>query len=775
MENLLDKLATLDKDGNPPESRIGNAYALNQIWQNLRLADMQSSLNRAQINAVYDGARPLSQTALVANGQSYRANVNWGFAKSVLDAAISGYCDLHSATELIFECPTTYGNPDDRRKLEKLVAQEVTKCIRSWPDFFPTYLRLCTFFIKHGVGITYFMDEFDWRFKATDLSDFKIERDQECGQDNIGIACCLRFYSPTQLYQLIKDPEVAEQSGWNVEACRKAIMECANGGNQFASNGGYDWEKWEVLIKNNDIYWTSGTAQPQRIRVVHAWVQEFDGRVSHFMINDSEQTEEFLYKKIGRFEDVYQAYTVFTFGVGTNGYYQGVRGQGFDVSPIHSALDRATNALLELCMFGSAPTIHVKTPEAMQEMQFVPQGGYNLLAGDAEITAPVVGNLSQSVLPVLGNFSQMLRDRTGNANTQSLIDSNTEKTKFQVQAELGSIAKMSTSALNLFYDPWQNLIREMVRRMVNAAKNDYGPLDPGGKYIVGLKKRLLQAGGEAALEAFKNLDIDRLNIVKAIGSGSEAARLLAMDRLMPFLNSMPDQGRAAFIYDVFADTLGDYRKADRYVTPPGEEVKFSPEVGVAQLESNQLLAGQQVQVIPGQNDAAHAREHIAIESPIIEQVQKAMELDPMSLVQILPGLNALDAHTQQHVERLSQDQNYKELSAQYRKFLQNADGVLMNATLKVQKLMGEQQRQQQEAQASGKGQPEGRQQPQEDPAVLAKIQGEIALRQYKLETNQAIADQKIHNAEISARQKRAIADADAAAKIARELPGLQTV
>jgi len=87
--------------------------------------------------------------------------------------------------------------------------------------------------------------------------------------------------------------------------------------------------------------------------------------------------------------------------------------------------------------------------------------------------------------------------------------------------------------------------------------------------------------------------------------------------------------------------------------------------------------------------------------------------------------------------------------------------------------MGEQQ-QQKETQASGEGQSE-EQQPQGDPATMAKIAGEIALRQYKLETNQAIADQKIRNTEIEARQKRAIADADAAAKIARELPGLQTV
>jgi hypothetical protein len=767
--DITDRLKTISEDGDVPESRIGNAWSLYQIWQALRIADMQSSYNRAQINACYDGQRPYSQANLAATGQSYRSNVNWGFSKTVLDTAVSGYVDIFNSTELIFECPTNYGNPDDRRRLEKIVAKEVTDCIRSWPDYFPTYLRLCTFFIKHGIGITYFMDEFDWRFKATDLSDFKIERDQEVGQDGIGIACCLRFYSPTQLYQLIKDPEEAEKQGYNVAECRKAIMKCASEGQQFARTGGYDWEKWEVLIKNNDIYWTTGIAQPQRIRVVHAWVQEFDGRVSHFMINDSEEVSEFLYKKIGRFDSVYRAYTVFPFGVGVNGYYQGIRGQGFDVAPIHSALDRAYNAMLELAMFSAAPIFQPESAQAMQEFQYTPGGPFSLITPGIEVKQ-LTPNIAQGIYPAMSAFHQMLRDRTGNANTQQLIDSKTEKTKFQVQAELGGIAKMSSSSLNLFYDPFALLVKEMVRRMKQAAKLDYGPQDPGGSYIVGLKKRLLQAGGQDALKAFYDLDIDRLTIVKAIGSGSEAARLMAMDRLMPFLNSMPDEGRQAFLFDVFADTLGDYRKAARYITPPGEETKFSPEVGVAQVESYQLLGGQPIQVIPGQNDAAHAREHLMIENPLVEQVQKAMELDPMSLVQLLPGLNLLDAHATQHVERLSRDQNYKELSAQMRKNLQENQGILYNSTLKVQKLMGEMDQQQQ---AQGEQQQEG--QPQQDPAVIAKIQGEVALRQYKLESNQMLFEQKIHNNEIEARQKRSLADADAAAKMARELPGLGTL
>lgn len=758
-----DQLKVLNQDGTPPESRIGNASSLYQIWNTLRLADAVSSYNRALIDGAYDGARPLNESSLITNGQSYRFNVSWGWAKSVLDMAVSGYVDIMNATETLFECPTEYGDPSERLQLERIVAKEVSECIRSWKDFFPTYLRLITAFIKHGVSISYFMDEYDWRFISTDLSDFKIERDIKIGQENISIACCLRFYSPTDLYQQIKDPERAEQNGWNVQACRQAIMQCASQGQQFGRYSPYDWEKWEVLIKNNDLYWTAGTAQPQRIRVVHAWVQEYNGKVSHFMINDSDQISEFLYKKIDRFENVYEAYTVFTFGVGTNGYYSGIRGQGYDVAPIHTTLDRAYCAAFELAIFGSAPIFQPKDQSALQEMQYTPQGPYSLLTPGINVQTPAVTNLSAGIFPMMQAFSQMLRDRTGNANTQQLIDSRTEKTKFQVQAELGSIAKMSVSALNLFYDPWQTLMREMVRRMIYGCKMDFGPQDPGGKYLVGLKKRLLQSGGQAALQAFYNLDVDRLSVVKAIGAGSEAARLMIYDQLTPFINSLDDAGREAFIFDIFADRLG-HRNASRYKQPPGSEMRTTLAEELAQIENNQLIQTMPVEVLPSQNHIVHAKVHLARLMPMAAQASDALTVDPMSVAGILPGLNNLAEHTSIHVERVSQDRMYQEESAMFRQQLQQVGEVLHNGILKVQKLQ-EQAMQQQAMQ--------GPQEPsQPSPEQIAKIEGERAMREMRMSMDQLKFEQETNNRAIDAAQKRAIADADAASKMARNLPGL---
>ena len=202
----MDELETLDEKGNPPKSRLSDARKAYEIWNNLKIADKKSSFERARIDAAYDNEKPFSDTLFANNGQDYRVNVCWGWAKQVLDTAMAGYVDILNAVQKLFKCPTTYGHNAERMELESVVEDEVSDCIRSWRDFFPTYLRLCLNFIKHGVAMAMPNDEFDWRFSATDLSDFKIPRNTKLGQENIEVAACLRYYTPTQLYRMIRDP-----------------------------------------------------------------------------------------------------------------------------------------------------------------------------------------------------------------------------------------------------------------------------------------------------------------------------------------------------------------------------------------------------------------------------------------------------------------------------------------------------------------------------------------------------------------------------------------
>lgn len=764
---MLDQLKTLNPDGQPPETRIARAKDAYEIWNQLRMADAVSSFERARWQAMYDNVPPLNQNQLDANGQGYRVNVSWGLAPMVLDMAQSGYIDMISATETFFECPTTYDvDPDQRKEFEEIIAEEVTACIRSWEDFMETFLRNTSTFIKEAVSIVTFDDEWDWRFDAKGLSDFKIPRKTKVGQSNVDVACWLRFYSATQLYQFIKYPETAEANGWDVKAVQQAIIQSVNNANTFRQWQTYEWEKLEVELRNNDYFWTYGVAQTQNIRVVHVLWQEFDGRMSSGIICDSPEQTDWLCHKVGRYEKTYNAFVMYTYGVG-NDYYHGIRGQGYIIYPIVGALNRAYSQLLEVGMYGSAPIIHVKDESDMQTFQFQPCGAYTLVGGDvAFVGTSMVTNLSKSVMPIINGFTQMFREQTANANTQSLIESPKEMTAAEVNARLGSIAKMSSSSLSLFYDPWESTLREMVRRM---KRRDYGVLEAGGSYIVELHKKLLKRGGKELLEAFFNLDTTRLRAKRAIGSGSEAARLLAFNQLMQVLPYLPEGGRQNVIRDFVAGYVS-WRNADRY-TGQSTSATTNAQESIAWAQNTLLMGSQFQPVLPNDDHFVHARVHSEMLAPVTQQTDQTLAqiseadgggqpVDLNPIAQQLQGLQTLAAHFAEHVEKIAINPAGQKLVGQYKQILQQASEIIWNGTQQVQKMM---QKQDESAMQEQGQQPMG-----PDPQVVSKIQEQQALTDTKVQAIQATTAAKLEANQKLADQKLVIEDAKGAQQIRQQ-------
>lgn len=759
---MIDQLETLDADGNPPETRIKDARSAQEIWNELLRADALSAFDRARIDAAYNNEPPLSQSQLNATGQAYRCNVSWGFAAMVLNMAMSGFVDVINSTEVLFECPTNYGPEQTRLEREQIIAEEVTECIRSWRDFDTVYQQLVNTFIKHGVSFGIFNDAYDWRWAASGMSDFKIPRQCKVGQDNIDLGCFLRFYSPTQLYQLIRDPEQAKDLGYNIEAIKQAIMKSVQNNNTFARYRAYDWERLEIVLRNNDYWWSYGNTATQSIRVVHIYWQEYDGRVSYGMFCDDDTAGErdWLYLKHNEFPKTTNAFVLFPYGVGTNEYIHGIRGQGYDVYPIHQALNRLYNQALELAAYGSGPILQPNNESAMQEMQFVPMGPYNLLTPGITVQpSAIVPNLSTGILPIANALTQMFRERTANANTQALLDSRTEKTATQVEAELGSIAKMSISSLNLFYAPWETLFREKVRRM---KRRDYAENEPGGAFIVELHRRLLKRGGTELLESFFELETDRLRIKKAIGSGSEAARMLAKKSMLELMPYLDEYGQMNVVRTLGAEYVG-YRNIGDFIQRPDAEKRPPLEASIAELQNDALLSGQIATVRPNDNHMVHARVHMEALMPVTQQADQALSLaaeqgqDVQQLAGIMQGLQALNAHTTEHVQRIAVNPIGQKIAAQYKKALQQTNEIIHNGLLQIQKIQ-----EQQMAEAQRQGQ-EG--QPQIDPKVLADIENKRLITEAQIQAIHIKANADAQVKQIQAAQDRAINDAMSAQKI----------
>jgi hypothetical protein len=163
--------------------------------------------------------------------------------------------------------------------------------------------------------------------------------------------------------------------------------------------------------------------------------------------------------------------------------------------------------------------------------------------------------------------------------------------------------------------------------------------------------------------------------------------------------------------------------------------------------------------------------------PLISRAYAARHVE----VYGLPGLNGLNVHTTQHVEKLSQDPQMKQESAQFRKMIQQADEIIHNGLVKMQKMQRQAAEQQQKAQAQGAPAgpngapmngapvgPDGQPAPGAgglDPKTEMKIRGDLAYRQAKMETLNQETQLKLSLQQQKAQQELAIADAKAAQEI----------
>ena len=169
-------LGSLDDKGKPVETRLKDVKSALAIFATLRGADEKSAVNRARIDAMFDGAAPYNASNLAISGQGLKTNLNFGDAQRLLDISLSAYVDLYSSLERLVEVKGTQGQASEVQPAEEIVAEELTHLMRGWPEFHSAYLRLCTTFIKHGVAVAYFDSPDDWRFRVGGFTDILIPR-----------------------------------------------------------------------------------------------------------------------------------------------------------------------------------------------------------------------------------------------------------------------------------------------------------------------------------------------------------------------------------------------------------------------------------------------------------------------------------------------------------------------------------------------------------------------------------------------------------------------
>lgn len=741
-----DGLLTASKEGKIPERRIADSSSAQKALRKMMDDDAESSRARAQYQAMFDGQRPYRDEDLVETGQGGRSNLNFDEAGALLEFSMSGYVDLFSNTEEFMRFrlrPNSFPTPQ-RLEFESRISKNFTGMLRKWPSFFHKFLYCCHHFITDGVSVCYYPDHLDWRWHVAKLGDFFFPRHTLADPGALELAGSVQRYRPSQLYAYIKNPEQASDLGWDVKAVRNALVTSVN---SSGDRRVMDWEQVQERLKNNDLYFDCVSNE---INIGHLWVREFSGMWSHYQFLESEPSN-FLYKREDKYPANRPPFQVFMFGIGSNGFIHSIRGLGYKIYPHIQVSNRLRNQVVDSAMLSSSVMIQPADEQALADLSLTYYGPYAILTPGNKVIERTIPNLSNNALPVISDMSSMLQSKSGQYSSVGMFADDKERTRFEVEAYVAKMSKLSITSLNLFYEPFQNLLREVARRVFNPA---YGPDLPGGDLIQEFRDRLLEEG--VPEEAFGVIDFDRCSVNRAVGGGSPEARQLILNELAREAPSFDDVGRHNLLRDRIAARVG-YDLADRYV-PDDTTPRPTIDDKLAILENSHLIGGEDIQAQSNELHLIHLKHH----DTRLRQYFDALESGQTTLGEAVQPMVMLHAHATQHVELGGADPAISDMVSVYRQQLQQYGEMIWNGQ---EKLKAEARKAEEAAAATA---PEGGQAaPTQDQSLPPEMERKLVEHNLRLQMKQEEHQQKLQMRQAEFMQKQAINDAKEAAKMRR--------
>ena len=296
----------------------------------------------------------------------------------------------------------------------------------------------------------------------------------------------------------------------------------------------------------------------------------------------------------------------------------------------------------------------------------------------------------------------------------------------KIEEDIEEAAKLNVTALNLFYEPFDRLLREMVRRICNP---EYTIDMPGDEAVEEFRFRCMERG--VPLEAVFSIDHRKTRAVRAVGSGSQAHRTVQLQTLREYAGAFDQMGRHNLFRDQVATVVG-YDQANRYI-PPVENSRLPMDSKIAQLENSVMeTTGAATQVIPNELHLAHLDQHV----PHMQQYLSALETGEVDLETAYRRVLPIYEHSVTHLEYVQQDTSISEQVAQYREMLQQFGEILNNGQKKLMKAQREQQLAAENEASAPEAQPTGEE-------ITPDMQAKLAEHRLKLQMMKEEHDMKM--------------------------------
>lgn len=722
-----------------PESCIGSATDARTTITTLIQAEARlRQARRAKINGMWNGNPPWPGL-LRSKGQGERANFTLREFEGFVAAAKTPYYALAFKGDRFVQLTIDYGNADPGLLAEwsGKIATRYQYALEDWNGLDMHMQMSQVQMVVHGSGPMVWEDEQDWQSSSRIAGQLLLPDDASADIDEWDTAACPRSYLPSQLWRKIKNESAATARGWNVPACKRAIMNAAS--EHMRTGWGLNFEHYESELRKGA---TGFDSKSKRIFVADLFQREFSQKISHFIVlRDQEGNTEnldnvkaddpefgFLFRKIDRFASFSQIVCPFIFDCGPDKQWHSVKGAGPKIFDFCSASDRLTMRMLDGAMKASGIIIQAKDGKALQEAAFTDVSGGTVIGPGYEAQQQRLAPNLESPLLAKRDLHSVLSDNTGNY-TQRLREENPAPTLGQEQLSVQRESVLGDHDASRYLKQLDRFHRETFRRILAMGKklyasrkgvapgetnDDSSNLTPSEKGALKFYTGCVEDGIPEDILDFENFC--RVKAMRVVGNGSGQMRTIIGEKLVGIATSMDERGRR-FAFRSYVSAIAGENWADAtfpmYDTPQIVDSHMS----LAQLENNFLrIPGGKVLVDPSQDHVTHFGIHVQDISAHAQEVQ-AGQSDPKAL---LIHLEQTGPHTHEHLQAVQGDPTRKE----------QVKGM-MEAWLNMSKMTDQLAQHVAEAEQAAQAQ-QPPQQPNPELLIgLAKIDGELKLKARK--------------------------------------------
>ena len=701
-----------------------DARFLDMISYDLVLGDYTRALNRSRIASAANGDPPF--TTEEAQENNIEINVNDLSLTRLLHDSRSQFANGMLVSGNYFTAKTDMGVKHKQSEYSSIVQKEANRLLKGSIEYYESLRAKLGNLVLHGIAPSVWEHSEMVIPRPLGVEDVLIPSGTLLGFTNLPFIFIRRSFTAHELRRLTN--RVCRDKGWNMPLVTRCLEWMESEMTQLTgSNWPESWspEKWQEMSKEGgglsysdrlptldcfDIYayqeanndeksgwvrriildsWSNPTMAGGQVRVDRRDdMRDKEGK----SLSDSDK-DSFLFSSLDKtvcssWENII-SFQFADLSAVFPARYHSVRSLGWMLyAPTHLR-NRMYNKFNESVFEALMQYFKVKNSDDVQRALKI--NLYNQGFIDETMTPVPAAERWQvnSNLVELGlQENQKVIDNNSKAFTNGMTQqqAHTEKTKFQVMAEVQQSNALVSAALNQAYQYQVFEYREIFRRLLLPNSSD-----PMSREF---RANCLRQGVPEEVLVPEAWDIQSERMV---GGGNKTLAMLQVEQLMQWRPMMDPEPQRSVLRDAIATITDDPAKANALV--PEQPSKGTPSMHDAELAAGALLSGIQVEPQTGINHIEYIESMLNILGQRVAMVLKSggVPSNPKELM----GLQSIANNVAQHIKILSSDPTEKQRVKKYGDLL----GKLVNEIKGFQQRLTEAMKKKQAQGAQGGGDP----------------------------------------------------------------------